>query len=71
MLGDAADGDDPSHYRTIRFADVDGDGKQDLCYRTTTGLACHLANSAGGFGAAIDGPAWSDANGWDEQALAT
>ncbi|HVY44527.1 MAG TPA: GH25 family lysozyme, partial [Minicystis sp.] len=67
MLADDVHGDDPSHYRTIRFADVDGDGAQDLCYRSGDGLSCHLANGQGGFGAAIPGPAWSHANGWDEQ----
>ncbi len=67
MLSDDADGDKPSHYRTLRFADIDGDGRQDLCFRNETGLSCHLANSAGGFGKVIPGPEWSDKNGWDAQ----
>jgi GH25 family lysozyme M1 (1,4-beta-N-acetylmuramidase) len=67
MLSDDAHGDRASHYRTLRFADVDGDGRQDLCFRNESGLSCHLANASGGFGKVIPGPAWSDKNGWDAQ----
>lgn len=51
------------YWSTIRLVDVDGDGRADLCARSSAGLACHLSDGAG-FGPAVDGPAWSDANGW-------
>ena len=49
---------------TIRFADLDGDGRDDLCARAAKGLVCHLSTGAG-FGPEIPGPAWSDAAGFD------
>ena len=51
------------HYGTLRTGDVDGDGKMDLCARAAVGMKCWLS-SGSGFPTAIDGPAWSDANGW-------
>jgi GH25 family lysozyme M1 (1,4-beta-N-acetylmuramidase) len=50
--------------QTIRLADLDGDGRDDLCARAAKGIVCHLATGAG-FGPEIAGPAWSDANGFD------
>src|SRR6185436_3969687 len=32
-LSDAAGWDEPARFRTLRLADVDGDGKADLCAR--------------------------------------
>jgi len=55
----------PEYWSTIRLVDVDGDGRADLCARTATGLDCHLSQ-AGGFSAAIAGPAWSDESGWGD-----
>lgn len=51
------------YWSTIRLADVNGDGKADLCARGSAGLACHLSTGTG-FGKAVEGPAWSDASGW-------
>ena len=54
--------DDFKYHSTLRLLDVDGDGRDDLCGRAAKGIICH--KSAGdGFGASIDGPAWSDAEG--------
>jgi len=53
------------YWSTIRLADLDGDGKADLCARAAAGLACHLS-TGDGFGAAVAGPAWSDEHGWDD-----
>jgi len=61
-----ADGWDlPSAWSTIRLADVDGDGRADLCGRGSDGFACHLSTGEG-FGEATAGPTWSDDSGWDD-----
>lgn len=51
------------HWSTIRMGDLNGDGRADLCVRAAAGVSCHLSTGSG-FGAAIPGPAWSDASGW-------
>jgi hypothetical protein len=66
-LADANGWSDPPNFRTIRIVDVSGDGKADLCARAGVGIQCWLS-TGGGFGPKIDGPAWSDAAGWAEQA---
>jgi hypothetical protein len=58
---DGWDGD--SYVRTIRFADVDGDGRADVCGRGAQGLSCWLSLGTA-FGDAVAGPAWSDAQGF-------
>ena len=60
---DAEGWKNPQYYTTIQLADVDGDGKTDLCGRSAAGIVCELAG-ASGFTAEIAGPAWSDASGW-------
>jgi MYXO-CTERM domain-containing protein len=55
------------YWSTLRLVDVDGDGRADLCARAAAGFRCHLSTGAG-FGAAIDGPAWSDDSGWADHA---
>ncbi|MCZ7687466.1 MAG: FG-GAP-like repeat-containing protein [Sandaracinaceae bacterium] len=62
-LSDAEGWGHAAHYRTIRFADVDGDGDDDLCARAYSRLWC-WASEGESFGARIDGPAWSNAAGW-------
>jgi murein DD-endopeptidase MepM/ murein hydrolase activator NlpD len=54
-----------THWASITLADVDGDGRADLCGRTQEGWDCHLAVD-GGFDAAHEGPRWSDATGWND-----
>jgi MYXO-CTERM domain-containing protein len=49
---------------TIRLADFNGDGKADLCVRTTADFRCYPSTGSG-FGAAVVGPKLSDASGWD------
>ncbi len=63
MLADEDGFAGPGGWSTIRFADVTGDGKADLCARSSKGFACWPA-TGGGFGAAIAGPELSDAVGW-------
>ncbi len=62
---DAQGFDDPSHYGTIRMADIDGDGHADVCARTVDGLECHRLEN-GAWGPAIIGPAWSEDAGFDD-----
>ena len=56
------------HWATIQHADVNGDGKDDVCGRGAGGIHCALSNGSG-FGSA---PVWSDAfsnaNGWHASA---
>lgn len=54
---------DYSNYSTIRVADVDGDGDQDVCARANAGIRC-AAFEAGGFGESFEGPALADDQGW-------
>jgi hypothetical protein len=62
-LSDASGWGDPEHYGTIRFGDVDGDGRADVCARADAGMLCWISDGAG-FPARIAGPAWSDEAGW-------
>lgn len=64
-LSDAAGWADPSRSTTLRFGDLDGDGKDDLCARDAAGLSCYLSTGSG-FGPAIVGPELSDASGWSK-----
>ena len=66
---DAAGWNVANQYRTIRFADIDGDGKSDVCGRSSDGMHCALSTGTG-FGADFTGPAWSDAAGWGRAAYA-
>jgi hypothetical protein len=50
--GDAGGWNDfPQYWSTIRFADINGDGKADVCGRRDTGLLCALSS-----GSAFDTP---------------
>ena len=55
----------PWHYGTIRMGDVTGDGRADVCARRNAGFAC-WPSQGDGFGDRIDGPQWSNADGWDQ-----
>lgn len=62
-LADASGWGVPWHYGTIRMGDITGDGRADLCARRNAGFAC-WPSTGDGFGSRIDGPAWSNAEGW-------
>ena len=64
-LSDANGWDDVARHGTIRFGDVDGDGRDDVCAREVDGMACWLASGTG-FERRIVGPRWRDADGWSE-----
>ena len=62
---DAAGWNVPAEYATIIFFDLNGDGKADVCGRSPTGVVCALS-TGDGFGSPFDGPAWTDAAGWNQ-----
>ena len=49
---DAAGFAAPEYHGTIRVADIDGDGRDDLCVRSASDFRCH-ASTGSGFGPAI------------------
>lgn len=61
--------DDVARHGSIRFGDIDGDGRDDVCARRMDGIACWLATEDGWGATPIAGPAWTDANGWLEPRL--
>lgn len=62
-LSDANAWASPRYYTTLRLADVDGDGRDDLCARDAAGFGCWLSNGTA-FDRRIEGPRWSDAAGY-------
>lgn len=60
----------PSYYSTIQCADIDGDGKKEIVARNGLNLiAYHYGTDANGnviFTRMPDGPAFSDAGGWNQ-----
>ncbi|MFH1810237.1 MAG: phosphodiester glycosidase family protein [Pseudomonadota bacterium] len=65
-LSDASGWSKPQYFSTLRLADINGDGRDDLCARAAAGFRCYPSTGSG-FGAAISGPALSDANGWNTE----
>jgi len=67
---DAASWDSEKYFSTIQFADINGDGKNDICARGVTGIECYLSTSTStstSFSLTkISGPAWSDTAGWGD-----
>ncbi len=53
------------YWSTMRLADVNGDGKADLCIRTSDELRCHFSTGSG-FGEPVRVAGLSDASGWDD-----
>jgi hypothetical protein len=53
------------YLRTLRLADVTGDGRADFCARASDGLWCWPSDGEG-FPTVIRGPEWSDAGGWND-----
>ncbi|MFY0565416.1 FG-GAP-like repeat-containing protein [Archangium lansingense] len=51
------------HYSTIRFPDINGDGKADLCARHSGGIQCHFGTGTG-FVYGFEGPGWASSSGW-------
>jgi hypothetical protein len=65
VLPDGAPLDSPSVFSTLRTGDVTGDGRSDVCVRTTAGVVC-WSGAEHGLDQRITGPPLSDADGWSE-----
>jgi len=57
----------PQYYSTIQFADINGDGKADVCGRGSNGIDCALSNGSGFDNYSLWQSDFSDANGWTGQ----
>jgi MYXO-CTERM domain-containing protein len=56
----------PQYYATIKFADINGDAKDDFCARFKDGFKCYLSSKNGFSETSVDLKAMSDADGWDD-----
>ena len=54
----------PSYYGSIRFADLNGDARVDVCGRGAAGIYCALSTGHGFASAALWLPFFTDAQGW-------
>jgi|GEM_PF-653590 len=66
-LDDAHGYGDVIYSGTLRFGDLDGDGRDDVCARNASGVDCWLSEGRR-FGARLLGPRWRDDDGWDRLA---
>jgi hypothetical protein len=53
------------YYSTIRFPDLNADGRADVCGRGSGGIWCATSNGTNFTGISLWASAFSDANGWD------
>jgi len=56
----------PSHYGTIRFPDLNGDGKADVCGRSTLGLVCGLSTGTSFQAVTLWDDYYTNGGPWDE-----
>src|SRR6185437_16377451 len=64
---DAQGWNSPYYYPSLRLADVNGDGKPDVCGRGSGGISCSLNTGTGSFGPYQQwGTNFTDANGWNQ-----
>jgi hypothetical protein len=54
----------PQFYSTLRFPDVNGDGRADVCGRGSAGISCGVSSGAAFGGAALWSSEYTDAAGW-------
>jgi hypothetical protein len=70
VMTDADGWDQPQYYSTIQFVDINGDGNQEMVARGPQGLQAWTyqqnADGSYSFVSLPDGPAWSDAAGWNQ-----
>lgn len=64
---DAQGWNSPYYYPSLRLADINGDGKPDVCGRGSGGISCSLNSGTGSFGPYQQwGTNFTDANGWNQ-----
>lgn len=71
LFGDSSGFDDPIYYRSLRFGDITGDGRADVCVRASDGIVCLPSTGSGWSLVPISGPPWSDALGYDSVSFAS
>ncbi len=55
----------PSYWKTIRYPDINGDGRADICGRGSAGIYCATSNGSTGFtGFRLASNFFSNANSW-------
>ncbi|ODS22642.1 hypothetical protein AB835_13115 [Candidatus Endobugula sertula] len=62
-LSNAEGWNQPEYYSTIRYPEINGDGKADICARSKTGVKCYL-NTGKTFVESTFFLGWSDDKGW-------
>jgi hypothetical protein len=62
-FSDSGNWDQVKYSSTIRLADFDGDGRDDVCARAAAGWRCY-PSTGDGFGSAVVGPELSNESGW-------
>jgi len=62
--GDGGGWTDFANASTVRYGDLDGDGRQDVCARADAGVTCARFDGVG-FGASFAGPELADDGAWD------
>lgn len=70
-LNDGAGWDERPYNATIQCADLDGDGRAELMARSAAGIRVwdftgDAGTNSGQWVPGPDGPAWADADGWDQ-----
>lgn len=69
VVGDVTGWNQPQHARTLQFADMNADGRQDLCGRGTAGMYCGMSDGRGtfvDFARSVRFSDFSDANQWNQ-----
>src|SRR5262249_16001666 len=67
QFSDAAKWNQPQYYSTIQLADVNGDGKADVCGRGAGGFYCAVSIANAFLNPlTLQLPEFSDANGWSQ-----
>lgn len=52
------------NWATLRFPDINGDGKADICVRRSFGISCAVSNGTAFVGATLRTASFSDSHGW-------
>src|SRR5262249_1648408 len=70
-FSDARGFKDPLYAGSIQFADLDGDGTDDVCGRSAGGVTCALSDGRGAFTRPSTLAAFTDDEGWNDLSRAS